>query len=119
MNWYMAKNVFRIVCGEGKHTPQFDEQLRLISADSRQEAFEKAQSVGLATQDSFLNHKQELVQWQFINTVELHKLSSLSDGAEIYSGVKETDHVGNFIDTVHKKADLIRSAFSVKEPELI
>lgn len=115
----MAKNVFRIVCGEGNHTPQFDEQLRLISADSGEEAFEKAQAVGRSAQDSFFNNKQELVQWQFINTVELHKLSSLSDGAEIYSGVKEADHAGSFIETVHQKADLIRSAFSVREPEFI
>lgn len=115
----MAKNVFRIVCGEGNHTPQFDEQLRLISAESQEQAFEKAQAVGRTAQDSFFNDKQELVQWQFINTVELHKLSSLSDGAEVYSGVKETDHAGNFIETVHRKAELIQSAFSTREPALI
>ncbi|RYY10197.1 MAG: DUF4288 domain-containing protein, partial [Chitinophagaceae bacterium] len=27
MNWYLAKLIFRIVCGQGNHTPQFDEQL--------------------------------------------------------------------------------------------
>jgi len=27
MNWYLAKLVFRIICGDGDHTPQFDEQL--------------------------------------------------------------------------------------------
>ena len=30
MKWYLAKIVYRIICGEGNHTPQFDEQLRLI-----------------------------------------------------------------------------------------
>ncbi|MEP7129294.1 MAG: DUF4288 domain-containing protein, partial [Chitinophagales bacterium] len=29
MNWYLAKIVFRIICGDGLHQPQFDEQLRL------------------------------------------------------------------------------------------
>jgi len=42
MNWYLAKIVFRIVCGDGEHTPQFDEQLRLILASSKEEAFKKA-----------------------------------------------------------------------------
>ena len=45
MNWYMAKIVFRIICGEGHHTPQFDEQLRLIGATNEEEAFEKAKAI--------------------------------------------------------------------------
>ena len=32
MNWYLAKIVYRIICGQGNHTAQFDEQLRLIQA---------------------------------------------------------------------------------------
>ena len=46
MNWYIAKLVFRIVCGEGQHTPQFDEQLWLIAAHSQQEALQKAKLNG-------------------------------------------------------------------------
>ena len=42
MNWYLAKMVFRIVCGDGNHAAQFDEQLRLISAGSKEEAFDTA-----------------------------------------------------------------------------
>ena len=119
MNWYMAKIVFRILCGEGNHTPQFDEQLRLIHAASEEEAFEKAQSIGLSSQDSFLNEKKQLVQWQFINIPELYKLMSLADGAEMYSRVMEADHANNFIDVVNKKADYIRSSISGKITELI
>ncbi|MFA6946933.1 MAG: DUF4288 domain-containing protein, partial [Pedobacter sp.] len=33
MNWYVAKLIFRITCRNGNHQPQFDEQLRLISAE--------------------------------------------------------------------------------------
>ena len=40
MNWYLAKFVYRIVCGNGNHIPQFDEQLRLITADNRKKRFE-------------------------------------------------------------------------------
>ena len=33
MKWYLAKLIYRIICGDGTHTPQFDEQLRLIHAE--------------------------------------------------------------------------------------
>ena len=46
MNWYLSKIIFRIICGEGRHTPQFDEQLRLIAATDEQQAFEKAMAIG-------------------------------------------------------------------------
>ena len=42
MKWFLAKIVYRIICGSGNHTPQFDEQLRLIEADSEEDAFKKA-----------------------------------------------------------------------------
>ena len=46
MNWYVAKIVFRIISGEGNHNAQFDEQLRLISAEDERQAFEKATVLG-------------------------------------------------------------------------
>ena len=113
MNWYMAKIVFRIVCGEGDHTPQFDEQLRLIGASDEEEAFAKAREVGEKNEESFLNQKNQVVHWQFINISELYRLS-LIDGAEMYSRVQETEHAASFIDAINKKADHTRSAFSKK-----
>ncbi len=111
MNWYMAKIVYRIICGEGDHTPQFDEQLRLIQADNEVAAFEKARAIGERDQESFLNQKKQLVQWKFINVVELYGLS-LTDGAEMYSRVQETEHAASFIDTINKRANHIISAFT-------
>ena len=58
MQWYLAKIVFRIICGDGNHSSQFDEQLRLISANNEDEAFYKAQSLGKQEEDSFLNVQQ-------------------------------------------------------------
>src|ERR1700748_1967682 len=91
MNWYLSKIVFRIICGKGQHTPQFDEQLRLITAKDEKEAFEKALAIGEREQDGFYNHEQQLVQWKFINVAELYLLSGLLDGAEMYSRIPETD----------------------------
>lgn len=108
MNWYLTKLVFRIICGEGRHTPQFDEQLRLVSATDECQAFEKALAIGNREQDDFYNHEQQLVQWKFINVAELYKLSGLLDGAEMYSRIQETDDPEGYIDLIHRRAEHIR-----------
>ena len=108
MNWYLAKIVFRIICGPGSHTPQFDEQLRLIQASNEEEAFDKAKAIGIREQDEFYNEQEKLVQWKFINIAELYKLSGLLDGAELYSRIQETDNADLYIELTNKKAAHIR-----------
>jgi hypothetical protein len=107
MTWYLAKIVFRIVCGEGDHVAQFDEQLRLVGAPSKEEAFRKAQALGQQEEESFMNRKNELVQWKFINVSELYKLSELIDGAELYSRIEERENADAYIFTVNQKAENI------------
>jgi Domain of unknown function (DUF4288) len=105
MNWYLAKLVFRIICGSGDHTPQFDEQLRLVSAQSREKAFQKARLIGNKEQDTFYNRKRQLVQWQFINVSEVYEISELIDGAELYSRIEERDNAESYIHVVNQKAN--------------
>jgi hypothetical protein len=119
MNWYLSKIVFRIICGEGQHTPQFDEQLRLIIADNEQEAFDKAMIIGEKEQDGFYNHEQKLVQWKFVNVAELYKLSGLLDGAEVYSRIQETDDPDRYIEFTNRKADYIRYSNTPKMLRLL
>ena len=104
MNWFLAKIVFRIVCGAGNHKPQFDEQLRLIAAPDRNEAYEKAAFLGKNGEDTFYNQDLQRVQWQFINIAELHPLNNLADGVELYSSVQEVENADDFITFVHHKA---------------
>ena len=108
MNWYLAKIVFRIICGDGNHTAQFDEQLRLIGAKDEDEAFYKAQSLGVQEEDTFLNVQHKPVQWQFINVCELYRVTGLIDGAELYSSIRETGEAEEYINLVHKKAESIQ-----------
>ncbi len=119
MNWYLSKLIFRIICGEGRHQPQFDEQLRLISAANEEEAFEKALLIGENEQDEFYNQEQKPVQWRFINVAELYKLTGLLHGAELYSRIQETDDPDRYIDLVHKKAAHIRGKSTHKLLELL
>lgn len=103
MNWYLAKIIFRIVCGDGNHTPQFDEQLRLISAENNGQALTKAQTLG-ETEGS---DDRQIVKWRFINVSELYRITELIDGAELYSRVQETDDADTYINLVNTRARYI------------
>jgi hypothetical protein len=105
MNWYLAKFVFRIICGDGAHSPQFDEQLRLVAGNSKEEAFQRAQDMGRKEEESFYNRKHELVRWQFINISELYLLSELIDGAELYSRIEEQANADAYVYTINQKAE--------------
>jgi len=104
MKWYLAKLVYRIICGEGNHKPQFDEQLRLIYAEDNLHAFQKARTTGHREEDTFLNNSQKLVHWKFIDVPELHPLNELTDGAELYSRICEEDDADDYIKITHKRA---------------
>ena len=108
MKWYLAKIVFQIICGDGDHAAQFDEQLRLIAACNEDEAFEKASTIGKDEEESFYNLKQQLVRWQFVNVSELYRLSELIDGAEMYSRINEVDDADAYITSVHRRAESIQ-----------
>ncbi len=104
MTWYLAKLVYRIICGDGNHKAQFDEQLRLIFAEDELHAFNKAQLMGEREQDHFFNDAPNQVQWKFLNVTELHILEKLTDGAEVYSAIREEDDGNKYQHMVHVKA---------------
>jgi hypothetical protein len=107
MNWYLAKLVYRIICGDGCHTPQFDEQLRLIHAYDDLHAFQKAQLIGDKEQETFLNTEERVVQWKFINVCELHRLDELTDGAEMYSHIYEQNNPEIYLRTIKSRANYL------------
>ncbi|MEO7961145.1 MAG: DUF4288 domain-containing protein [Ginsengibacter sp.] len=104
MKWYLAKLVYRIICGDGAHTPQFDEQLRLLFAEDDFHAFQKARSTGHNEEDNFLNNIQKPVHWKFIDVSELHPISELVDGTELYSRICEENEAENYIRTTQLRA---------------
>jgi uncharacterized Rmd1/YagE family protein len=104
MNWYLTKIIYRIVCGNGNHTPQFDEQLRLVNAENKELAFFKAQEIGKKEEEHFYNNKKEMVSWQFINVAEVYRLGEMIDGAELYSRIEEREDGDDYINMINKKA---------------
>lgn len=101
MNWYLAKINFRIICGAGNHKPQFDEQLRLIFAADSLEAFYKARLIGEKEGCADCGPQ---VTWVFLDVSELHLLSELTDGAELYSNVREEEDPDIYIRNTKSRA---------------
>jgi hypothetical protein len=109
MNWYLAKIVYQIISGSANHTPQFDEQLRLIRADEWGWAREKASIVGRLLEQSFNNERNEKVTWKFVEVTELILLTSLEDGEEIYSTTCEPKDVNEYLAIISLKASMCSS----------
>ena len=107
MNWYIIKLVFRVVSGTGDHTPQFDEQVRLIDARNPNEAFLKARMIGGREEDAYLSDDFNAVRWQFIDVCELKEIREFTDGMELCSRIHETDNALSYIDYIHHRAEAI------------
>lgn len=103
-DWYLVKIVYRIICGTGQHTAQFDEQLRLIQAPNRQKAVEKAEKLGRSEETTFYNHEEQLVRWEFINVTDIYRVSPQIDGAEVYSRIEEREPADYYIQILQSKA---------------
>ncbi|UKJ09107.1 DUF4288 domain-containing protein [Solitalea lacus] len=108
MEWFIAKLVYQIQSGEGKHQPQFDEQLRLIQAEDFSAALSKAKEVGVDQQAVFLNVNKELVNWRFIDVIALDKINSVSDKSEVYSEIVEANNEVEYLDELKIKARKVR-----------
>jgi hypothetical protein len=118
MNWYLAKIVYQIICGDGYHTAQFDEQLRLVSATNHLHAYNKASDIGIGEEDNFLNNVNKPVTWKFIGVAEIYPLDKLVDGAEMYSKIHEDDDASSYIRTVHLRAAHLLETATYQSPAL-
>ena len=111
MSSYLAKLVFNIIIENKNITSQFDEQIRIIQAKNKEDAFMKARLLGKKEEESFKNKNNELVQWKFIDIAGLYSLQELQDGEQLYSQTHEADDSGNFIHFIREKAMLIQTNF--------
>ena len=119
MKWYLVKLVYQVVSGEGAHTPQFDEQLRLIRAEELDWAREKAKVLGQIGAFSFLNDRSEKVTWKFIDVVDVCEIGEIEDGAQLYSTTEEPQDVPSYLNIVELKAKRVLAFTKERESKLI
>lgn len=116
MNWYLATVVFQVICGDGDHAPQFDEQVRLVVAATSKEALEKAVSLGAQEAGVFYNNKQQLVQWKFVDVTEIFCLQHALDGAEVFSHLNEVTNAAAYTSLLQDKAAATRNLHLLHQP---
>lgn len=105
MQWYLSKIIFEICVGD---RPQFDETLRLIQANSDEEAFWKARKLGASEEETIINVRQQPVKWTFIDVCDVIPVDELKDGVELYSQVHEPEERSSYIHYVRQKAALLQ-----------
>lgn len=113
MNWYLVKIVFRIICGNGNHRPQFEEQIRLVSAACMREAVTKTEILVKEEEKGFSNYAGELVQWKMIAITDVYPFSKLTDGAELFSRITEEEHAEAFIHSAKLRAENMFESFEI------
>lgn len=106
MSWFIAKIVFNIVSG-GKKT-QFEEQLRLVEAESSEEAFLKAKAIGIGEEETLVAEKGQFLKWEFVDVADLMPLPALCHGSELYSQTHEIQEAKEYIHLVHQQGMSIR-----------
>ena len=100
----MAKLVYQFICGNGTHTPQFNEQLRLIVAEDALHAFYKARLIGERETLDIVNNGMA-IKWKFIDVTEILPVNKLSDGAELWSFMNEDTDAELYIRNTQQKAN--------------
>jgi hypothetical protein len=109
MDWYLVKLIFSIDRADKKDRAEFDEQLRLISANTVADAYLKAKVMGQKLQGTFYDDRNARVIWNFVDVAEVILLGEIEDGAEIYSNTLETEEKENFINSVRRKGMAIQA----------
>ena len=104
MNWYIVKIIYQIIAGDGTHTPQFDEQYRIIKADEMEWALEKAQVIARLGQCLFQNDKDETVQWKLVAVEDVQLLGEMDDGTLIYSRVEELKDAQEYVSLTSERS---------------
>lgn len=115
MNWYMAKLSYQFTCGSGMHTPEFNEQLRLIVADDVLHAFYKARLIGDRESVSVVKDGMA-IEWKFVDVTDIFPVDNLSDGAEVWSYVIKDAVTEDYTRCVKQKAKkLLERSMDVAE----
>ena len=103
MKKYLTKIIFHINIDKGWNSTQFDEQLRLVHADTHEEALEKALEIGESHEEKFINANGDLVEWKFIGVPVIISLDVLDHGKEIYSSTHVSQEPDRYIHFVKNK----------------
>lgn len=105
MNWFLAKIIFQVICGNGKHPAQFEEQIRLIQAADKAAAFAKANALAKSEEESFFSLSNKMICWKMVAVTDIFSFDATLDGAELFSGTRVEENADAFIYSARLRAN--------------
>lgn len=107
MKWFAVNCIYQVICGEGKHAPQFNEQTRLIQAIGQIQALDKARLNAVNFNPPFENCEGEKVVWKFIGVGGISAVEELADGVEVSSSIIEPESADQYLEELkHRNQSL-------------
>ncbi|MFD2584293.1 DUF4288 domain-containing protein [Pedobacter vanadiisoli] len=103
MKWFAVNCIYQVICGEGKHAPQFNEQIRLIQADGIVLALEKAKLNAVHFNPPFSNCIGDKVVWKFIGIGGILEVEEPADGVEVGSKIVEPKSVEKYLEKLEHR----------------
>jgi len=85
--FFVAHIIFTISC-QNVFTDQYEEQVRLLHAESREEAIEAAKEIALKEEGNFVDRHGRIMSWKFIAVKDIMEVS-LTHGVLLHSCIKE------------------------------
>lgn len=113
-NKFLAQLCFQIEV-EGKKSVSFDNQWRLILADSKSDAVFLARELGLTEEHTYLNDKNKKVHWKFMGVPEIIEIPELSHGIEIISSLISPEDANDYSNYIKLKSQDLALSISKKE----
>lgn len=111
---FLAQICFQIEV-EGKKTVSFDNQWRLILADSKSEAIFLARELGLNEEQIFLNENEKKVHWKFMGVPEIIEIPELAHGVEIISQLVSPEDAKDYSNYIKLKSQDLALDITKKE----
>lgn len=111
MNSYIAKLIYNINFENGSSSSQFDEQTIYVTAKNMEEAYQNAKAFAENREEKFKNANNELVEWKFVDVMDLVEIKERKNGESLYSTTHETSDSQSFIDLVKHRSQIIQTKF--------
>jgi hypothetical protein len=86
--WFVANLLFKALHETNSPKEElWEESMRLIYADSKQEALNRATQIGKSSEHSYVTAASETVTWSFVTVERLFEVDAaeLTDGTEVFS----------------------------------
>jgi hypothetical protein len=94
MKTFIIKLVFEVTVG-GEHQ-HFDEQMRVFTSLSSEEALNEAADIGDAEAQQFVNRAGDMIEWKFSGITDIIEISGKSNGSLLYSQSKHNEDVREY-----------------------